>query len=72
MDALQNGGRVMKIDNPMVRRDATCPLCLDMKEPGLVLCWPCHRAQKAAWDGCYSEACEDLITAREIALGGEP
>ena len=53
-----------------VRADNTCPLCLGVKDKGLVLCWPCHRREKAANDGCYSAFAERRVAAREQFLAG--
>ena len=51
-----------------VRQDSTCPLCLGIKDQGLVLCWPCHRKEKAANHGCYSDFAERRIAATEKLL----
>ena len=51
-----------------VRQDSTCPLCLGIKDCGLVLCWPCHRKEKAANHGCYSDFAERRIAATEKLL----
>ena len=51
-----------------VRADYTCPLCLGPKDRGLVLCWPCHRSEKRANDGCYSAFAERRIAARDDYL----
>lgn len=32
-------------DNPNVRADSTCPLCLQRKDIGLVACWTCYRVR---------------------------
>lgn len=34
---------VTEVDNPHVRADQTCPLCLRRKDIGLVACWSCYR-----------------------------
>jgi hypothetical protein len=59
-------------DNPHVRADATCPLCLGVKDDGLVLCWQCHRKQKRLFDGSYGQLAEALIARRDryLAQGG--
>jgi hypothetical protein len=56
------------IDNPHVRADTTCPLCLHAKATGLVLCWPCHNEQKRFHDGGYSARTEARIATRERYL----
>ena len=58
----------MTIDNPRVRRGFTCPLCYASKDAGLVVCWPCHREQKRANRGCYSESAEATIAQFEDFL----
>ena len=58
----------MPIDNPRVRDDATCPLCLGVKDRGLVVCWPCHYSEKQANHGCYSAFAERRISAYERFL----
>lgn len=58
----------MTIDNPLVRRSYTCPLCLDPKDSGLVVCWPCHRQQKMDNNGCYSADAEARIAKVERHL----
>lgn len=44
--------------HPKVRAMLTCPACGEAKDRGLVLCWPCHRAQKQRNDGGYSPKLE--------------
>lgn len=39
---------------PHVRAMIVCPQCRGAKDPGLVVCWPCHRQQKRDNDGGYS------------------
>ena len=51
-----------------VRADSTCPLCLGLKDQGLVLCWPCHRSEKRANGGKYSDFAERRIAATEKLL----
>ena len=50
------------------RADGVCPNCLQAKGQGLVLCWPCHHAQKHHNDGDYSKRCYAKIEARERFL----
>ena len=52
-------------DNPRVRADNTCPLCLGVKDKGLILCWPCHHSEKRANGGSYSAFAERRISATE-------
>lgn len=54
--------------NPMVRRWHTCPKCLNSKDEGLVLCWPCHRTEKRQNDGGYSVETEAKIALAEKKL----
>lgn len=58
----------MTVDHPLVRSSYICPLCRNHKDQGLVLCWPCHRKEKAANGGCYSNTAETIIEAREYRL----
>lgn len=51
-----------------VRMDKVCPLCLEPKDVGLIVCWPCHRSQKHHNDGDYSKRAKAVIEARDIAL----
>jgi hypothetical protein len=59
------------IDNPRVRQQWTCPLCLRSKDAGLVVCWPCHREQQRANNCAYSQEAEDTIRAFEDFLAYE-
>ncbi len=59
---------VIDAQTPNVRAELTCPNCLQPKQAGLVLCWPCHHSQKRFNDGCYSKKCNAKIHAREILL----
>lgn len=34
----------MKVDNENVRNSTRCPLCEEIKQIGLVTCWPCFRS----------------------------
>lgn len=61
-----------KPDNPHVRADSTCPLCLHAKDQGLVLCWPCHHEQKRLFDACYGQLAEALIARRDRYLATQP
>ena len=36
----------MMLDHPVCRAAVTCPVCHEPKDKGLVMCWPCHRANK--------------------------
>jgi hypothetical protein len=55
----------MTTDNPLIRACLTCPCCLQRKEPGLVVCWPCHRAQKYHNAGGYSPRLERKLADLE-------
>jgi hypothetical protein len=33
------------MDYPNVRASSRCPLCLGVKEKGLLVCWSCYREQ---------------------------
>jgi hypothetical protein len=52
-------------DSPRIRAGFTCPKCLGPKDPGLVLCWPCHHDEKRYNGGGYSDSTERLIMAYE-------
>lgn len=56
------------IDNPLVRADLYCPLCVNPKPVGNLVCWPCHRQEKARNDGGYSLQAERLIAEVEVEL----
>ena len=60
----------MTIDHPQVRADHSCPLCKGPKPAGNLLCWPCHRTEKAQNDGGYSPEAEAVIAKREDWLTG--
>jgi hypothetical protein len=49
-----------------VRATTICVGCNGHKDVGLVLCWPCHRKQKAANDGGYSKAIEAKLDQLEV------
>lgn len=51
-----------------IRAQTICPNCRQEKQPGLILCWPCHHAQKFHNDGCYSKQLETKLAAMEQAL----
>lgn len=55
----------MTVDNPLVRADVTCPLCLGRKAQGIVACWPCYRERNLR-NGCRDA--EDIIARREQYL----
>ena len=52
----------------LTRHDVTCPLCLGVKNLGLVLCWSCHRSESRANGGQYSAFAERRIAAHERYL----
>ena len=41
--------------HPILRCMPTCPLCLEPKDQGRLICWPCHKTQTAHNRGGYSE-----------------
>lgn len=53
-----------------VRAHHTCVRCEGPKDRGLLLCWPCHHAEKHHNDGSYSREVEDKIAALEARLSG--
>jgi hypothetical protein len=59
-----------------VRASFTCVRCEGSKDQGLLLCWQCHRGEKAQNSGCdydYSPAVEAKLAAAERNLRvGEP
>jgi hypothetical protein len=55
----------MTLDNPMVRNDRTCPLCLGSKDKALVACWSCYREHGLKYGNA---AAERKISARETYL----
>lgn len=57
------------MDNPRVRNWTLCPLCKEPKDIGLVVCWPCHRAEKRRNNGGYSATAEHIIASFEQYLG---
>jgi hypothetical protein len=46
----------MNINHCNVRNMLVCVRCGEPKSAGLVICWPCHRAEKRDNDGGYSGA----------------
>ncbi len=55
----------MDIDNPHIRSDNTCPLCLGVKDDHLVCCWSCYRSEGLRYG---NEAAMQKIKAREQFL----
>lgn len=51
-----------------IRAQTVCPNCRQDKKPGVILCWPCHHAQKNHNDGCYSKRLECKLAAMDQAL----
>lgn len=51
-----------------VRGCNTCWRCGDYKDAGLLLCRPCHRAEKQT-NGSYSQATEDRLAVWDRQLG---
>jgi hypothetical protein len=61
----------MTVDNPHVRRDVICPLCLGDKDDGLVACWPCYRKHLKGSDTEPERVkAERVIAERERVLAG--
>lgn len=54
-------------DNPRVRSDLTCPLCLGHKDEELLACWPCYRKHLK---GSINPEAERVIATRERILAG--
>ena len=50
-------------DHPVLRAIPICPLCLEDKAQGLLVCWPCHRTQTAHNGGAYGAHAERRIDA---------
>lgn len=46
----------MQIDNKNVRQSLKCPICLGIKDRGLVACWGCYRAQGMRYGNAEAEA----------------
>ena len=53
------------MDHEHVRRSFTCIRCNGIKDTGLLLCWPCHRAEKRDHDGGYSIEIEVALEVAE-------
>lgn len=60
----------MTLFHPQVRAHHSCPLCKGPKPAGNLVCWPCHRFEKANNNGGYSAKAERLIDACEDWLTG--
>jgi hypothetical protein len=54
-----------QIDHPLVRAGATCPLCGDRKDRGLVCCWSCYKLHGVRYG---NQAAEAKIDAAEVRL----
>jgi ribosomal protein L37AE/L43A len=52
-----------------VRSSHTCWGCGEYKGNGLLLCWPCHHAEKHANGGTYSAATEEHLLDMNNRLG---
>ena len=61
----------MDSDYPNVRASFSCVCCGKIKTPGLVLCWPCHHAQKLHNDGDYYVKTKRRLAFREHSLEEE-
>lgn len=55
----------MTVDNPHVRQDTSCPICLGRKDRGLVACWSCYREKGLRYGNGVAEA---MIAEREAEL----
>ena len=53
-----------------VREEQTCIVCGGEKSKGLLICWPCHRRQKADHDGGYDPRLDDLFGRSAVAAHG--
>lgn len=51
----------MRASDPRVRASRICIACGSEKSIGLLLCWPCHAAQKRAHDGGYDPKLDELF-----------
>jgi hypothetical protein len=51
-----------------VRALAFCVCCKQPKQIGLLICWPCHRREKAANGGGYSAATQSKIETVDRGL----
>jgi len=47
--------RTANMDYPNVRASSVCPLCLDTKENGLLVCWSCFREQGLRYGNLEAE-----------------
>jgi hypothetical protein len=54
--------------HPLIRSQPVCPNCYHDKEPGLVVCRPCHKLQKQHNLGSYSPRLEQKLDALEMHL----
>lgn len=52
----------------LVRGAHHCVRCNRYKSEGLLLCWPCHHAEKRAHNGMYSKKTEAAIAALDRHL----
>jgi len=61
---------MFKIDPqlPHIRRLPRCPNCRELKDQGLILCWPCNHLQKQHNDGGYSKRLADKLNMIEAQL----
>ena len=54
--------------NNRVRAATFCPRCMGVKDAGLLVCWPCNRRLKAAYDGGYGLVFEKKLADLDIYL----
>lgn len=71
----QNGPSEYALGRPMltpsynrVRERHWCASCFDAKNPGLLLCYPCHRRMKARHTGTYDRIMEKRLRDLDLYL----
>ena len=57
------GLRRAPIDHPLTRASHDCPLCADLKSPGLLTCWPCYNELGLRHGNPKAEAAIDAFEA---------
>jgi hypothetical protein len=57
--------RTRPVEHPRVRAQYTCIRCGGSKGLELLLCWPCHHAEKELSDGGYSDEIEQSLAKFE-------
>lgn len=56
------------IDYPRIRASRVCPLCRQLKDAGLVACWPCYRVQGMRNPEAVGSIVTEMLDAREREL----